>query len=375
MDYFLLLFELILFINLFFLFVSISNFLFLKLTSSYKKPSKYPRISILVPARNEEKNIAKCVDSLLKIDYPDYEVIVLNDNSTDMTEDILKKYTHDPKFKYYNGKKLPSDWKGKPFACEQLLRLASGEICFFTDADTVHSKNTLNFLLGKMEEYNVDFISGFAFQKAITIGEKMIIPSLYLLTGLFLPLFLIPLFKNSLFSFAIGQIIFVKREKLLQIGGFELVKNEVVEDMALVRKMKKSGFKTIFLDLKDYVECRMYDSFYRGFNGISRVIFPAIGKSYLLLLGLIGVVFFSILFPVFYILLNYGSETYYIKLALYSILIFLAGWGINLFERRIGLVPFILYPLFFLNLIVMALYSAFKIGTGKGIVWKERFVK
>ncbi len=376
MDYFLLFFELILFINLFFLYITISNLWFLKKTSRYKNPpSQLPKISILIPARNEEKNIEKCIDSLLKIDYPNYEIIVLNDNSTDRTEDILKKYKGYPNFKYYNGKNLPLDWKGKPYACEQLLKLASGEICFFTDADTIHSKNILLFLTSKMEEYNVDFISGFAFQKALTLGEQMIIPALYILTGLFLPLYLIPKVRNPLLSFAIGQAIFVKKEKLLQIGGFESVKNEVVEDIALARKFKEKGFKTIFIDLKDYISCRMYNNFFNGFNGISRVIFPAIGRNYLLLFMLIFFVFFSILFPIGYILLTYTNETSYVKTALYCVQIFLITWGINLFERKSGIISFVLYPLFFINLIFMALYSALKIGIGKGIVWKERFVK
>ncbi|MCX7821571.1 MAG: glycosyltransferase family 2 protein [Brevinematales bacterium] len=373
MDYLLLFFELVLFINLFFLFVSISNFLFLKKSSFFRKPSSFPKISVLIPARNEEKNIERCINSLLSIDYPNYEIIVLNDNSFDKTEEILKKYEKFDNFKYYNGKNLPSDWKGKPFACEQLLKYADGEICFFTDADTIHKKDTLSFLVGKMEEYNVDFISGFALQRALSFGERMIIPALYLISAIFLPLFLIPKVKNYFISFAIGQIIFVKKDKLLQIGGFQSVKDEVVEDIALAREIKRHGFKSIFLDLKDYVECRMYDGFRSGFKGISRVIFPAIGKNYLLLFSLIVFVFSSIIYPFFYFLLN--DKSVYSTLALYSILIFFLSWLITLSERKLGFIPVILYPLFFINLIVMALYSAFKIGIGKGVVWKERFVK
>ncbi len=371
MDYF----NLILLINIFFLIVSITNILFLRKTSFFRKPKIFPKISILIPARNEEKNIESCLDSILNIDYPDYEVIVLNDNSTDNTENLLKKYLSFPNFRYYNGKDLPYDWKGKTFASEQLFKLAKGEILFFTDADTIHSKDILKFLVGKMEEFNVDFISGFANQKTITLGEKLIVPSLYILSGLFLPLSLVYKSKNSLFSFAIGQAIFIKKETLSKIGGFESVKNEIVEDMYLARKVKENGYKTIFLDLKNYLECRMYENFYQGFNGISRVIFPAIGKNLFLFIGLVTFVFFSILFPIFYLILNYGVDINYTKISLYSVSIFFLSWGITMLDRKLGLIPVILYPIFFINLLVMAFNSLIKISFGKGITWKERVVK
>ncbi len=375
MDYLFLFLFSIFVVNIFFLILTLSNVLFLRKTGIYKKPSSYPFISVLVPARNEEKNLIPCIESLLNQNYSNYEVIFLNDNSTDKTEEILKLYEKHPLFRYYNGMNLEEGWKGKAFASQQLLQYAKGEICFFTDADTVHSPETLSFLVGKMEEYGVDFISGYAFHKSITFGEKIIIPALYVLTILFLPLALVYYSEFPIFSFAIGQIIFTKKKVMEHIGGFEEIKDEIVEDMALARKVKENKFRILFIDAKSYISCRMYKNYKEGFLGIARVIYPAISKNLFIFLGLVISLFILIEFPIIYYILNFNNSSIYTKLSSYSIFLFTTSWIISLYDRKQPLTSFLLYPFFFLNLIIMAIFSMLKIGFGKGIEWKERLVK
>jgi chlorobactene glucosyltransferase len=108
------------------------------------EPIKYPAISILVPARNERKNIKKCIQSLLEQDYENYELLVLDDNSTDETLKILNNTPDENnKLKIIQGKPLPKDWLGKNWTCKQLSEEAKGEYLLFTDADTTHKKNML----------------------------------------------------------------------------------------------------------------------------------------------------------------------------------------------------------------------------------------
>jgi len=362
-------------VNLFFLFLTFANIFFLKKTSSFKKPKVYPKVSVLVPARNEEENIEACISSLLSQDYPDYEVIVLNDNSKDRTEEILKKFISYKNFKYYNGKELIEGWKGKTFASQQLFEYAGGEILFFTDADTVHDRNTLSFLVGKMEEFDVDFISGFAYHITKTFGEKIIVPALYIMSTLFLPLAFIYYSKLPFFSFAIGQLIFVKRKVLEEIGGFECVKDEVVEDIVLARVVKENGFRSLFLDAKNYISCRMYENYIQGFLGIARVIYPAISKNIFIFLALVFAILLTIEFPLLYMILNFGQLSIHTNLASLSFFLFFSAWAISLYDRKQPLSSIILYPVFFLNLILIAFYSMLKIGFGRGIAWKERLVK
>ncbi|URA11140.1 glycosyltransferase [Thermospira aquatica] len=362
-------------VNLFFLAISLVNVIFLRLTTKPRKPSSFPKISVLIPARNEAHRIRPCLESLLSQDYPNYEVIVLNDNSTDDTEAILKEFSGKPNFRFINGKPLPPDWKGKPYASQQLFEAATGEILFFTDADTVHHPQTLSFLLGAMQHWGVDFLSGFALHETHSIGEKLILPAVYMATVLYLPLPLVLWTRWPFFSFAIGQILFMKRGVLEKINGFELVKNHVVEDLALAYTVKRHGFHTLFLDAKNFIRCRMYESFEHGFYGIARVIYAAIGKNFLLFLGLLIGIISAILLPAFFGI-RYGfypaSE---LSKAWLCIGVFLTAWGIFLLDRRQSWLSIVGYPFVFFNLLLAALYSLVKTGLGKGILWKERLVK
>src|SRR5690348_14488079 len=113
---------------------------FRKLPRVEPAPRKWPLVSVLVPARNEEKRIRPCLESLLKQDYPRYELLVLDDQSTDGTLKLLKSYAKRSggRLKLFQGKPLPKGWVGKPWACHELSKKAKGDWLFFTDADTWH---------------------------------------------------------------------------------------------------------------------------------------------------------------------------------------------------------------------------------------------
>ncbi len=126
----------------------VNSFIF-RDTSSYKLPGEAikdpPLISVLIPARNEEKNIRRCLRSLLRQDYPNLEIIVLNDNSSDDTAGVVGEYVKKNKnIKLITGLPLPSGWLGKSFACQQLADAAKGEYLLFTDADTLHFKSSVS---------------------------------------------------------------------------------------------------------------------------------------------------------------------------------------------------------------------------------------
>jgi len=126
------------------LIIAVANMCTLRNLNNYKNAAKYPRISALVPARNEEDSIGACVRSLLAQDYPDFQVIVLDDNSTDRTPEILGSLAQENTgLKIIKGNPLPSGWLGKHWACHQLSQIAGGEMLLFTDADTVHKPHML----------------------------------------------------------------------------------------------------------------------------------------------------------------------------------------------------------------------------------------
>ncbi|MDD5399262.1 MAG: glycosyltransferase, partial [Dehalococcoidia bacterium] len=124
--------------------VSLFNMRYLRHLDSYPAPPAWPRCSVLVPARNEEANIGGCAGGLLDQDYPDFQVIVLDDNSTDRTWQILQDLAaEDTRLALIKGKPLPDDWLGKHWACSQLAEAADGELLVFVDADTYHEPGML----------------------------------------------------------------------------------------------------------------------------------------------------------------------------------------------------------------------------------------
>ena len=160
--------------------ILIQNFFCLKRLDQFPVSSYYPKVSILVPARNEENNILGCVQSLLDQKYPHFEVLVLDDESTDKTLDILtqlsSKYAD---LKVVQGKPLPPGWMGKHWACHQLSEIADGEIILFTDADTLHHSLTLRESVSALLNQDADLLSVIPFEILGSWGEKIML-SLYL---------------------------------------------------------------------------------------------------------------------------------------------------------------------------------------------------
>lgn len=188
------------------LFITLSNIRILRKLGSYPPPFRNPFISVLVPARNEQDNIGECIKSLLIQDYPDFEVIVLDDNSTDRTWEILEKLSLEySRLRIIKGKPLPDGWFGKHWACHQLSQHANGEIFLFTDADTRHKPNSLRDGIAGMMGEKADLITAFPREEVISWGERMTVPLFPWFILSFLPLIVAYRTRSPAFSAAIGQ--------------------------------------------------------------------------------------------------------------------------------------------------------------------------
>jgi len=150
-----------------------------------------PKVSVLVPARNEAENIGRCLTGLIAPNYPDFEIIVLDDHSTDTTAAAVNHWmkTHS-RIRLIPGAPLPAGWTGKNWACHQLSQAANGEILLFTDADTQHAPTAILASVGFLLKYNLGLLSAFPQQITQTLAEKMIVPILDLLGYGSLPLWL-----------------------------------------------------------------------------------------------------------------------------------------------------------------------------------------
>ncbi len=232
-----------------------------------------PFVSICVPARNEEKVIRKCIESAFGQDYPNFEVIVLDDESTDRTPAILEdlQSTHPNTLTVIEGRPKPEDWLGKPWACQQLSEQAEGKILIFIDADTWLEKNTVARIVRTMGHDVIDFLTIWPKQQLGTFWEKTVIPLVYYALLTLLParyVYKVPslvpnLLKPTvrpLFAAACGQCMAFKKSAYDKIGGHASVKSEVVEDVALAKKIRKQGLKMKMYHGEASINCRMYRS-------------------------------------------------------------------------------------------------------------------
>jgi chlorobactene glucosyltransferase len=222
-----------------------------------------PRISIIVPARNESRQIEQCVRSLLAQDYPHAEVIVVDDRSEDDTAAIVARIAgEDSRVRLIAGEALPSGWVGKPWALHQGAQHARGEWLLFTDADTQHEPGATSASLGYARAHNLDVLSVLTEQIMVTPAERIFLPSI-LWTIAFaigsLRAINDPARENALFN---GQYVLADRRAYEAVGGHEAVRNEIAEDLELARRFKSDGrFRTALVNSNGLVRVRMYRSF------------------------------------------------------------------------------------------------------------------
>jgi chlorobactene glucosyltransferase len=334
-----------------------------------------PMVSVLIPARNEEKNIEHCLASLQNQVYRNFEILVLNDNSTDRTMDILKRIAAtDTRIKVFNGKPLPDDWYGKPFALHQLTQEAKGEIFIFTDADTIHSPTSIAWAITNMQGLKADMLSGYIGQIFKTFGEVITVPLMFFLTGFAIPLFLNRFVKVPWFTAAIGQFIVIKRNVFESIGGCEIFKKKTSEDVYMSRYVKKKGYHTRFLNITEHVKCRMYKGYHDSVAGIGKNIFDFMGKSTLVMFFSMIAVFFFLFFPfpLFIGCIINGSPW---TLHIFTVVIlYTLTWLFMFLGQRLNWWYGLLWPLFFLNLLYLAAWSWFRTVSGGGFLWKDRVV-
>lgn len=262
-------------------FLAISLFVVLGNSFFIRRPYKAtvakdeaPFVSILVPVRNEEFNIAKCVRSLLSQEYPDFEVIVLNDHSTDATASILQEIRREhPRLKVIDGEPLPAGWLGKHWACHQLAQAARGELLLFTDADTWHEPLALNDSVYTLLHKRADMLTAFPHEQVVTWGEKLTVPILAFAPFSFVPVFLTRWRLFSRMAITIGQFMLFRRSVYDAIGGYEAVRSHPLDDVMFGRRVLKHGFKWMLVDGTHHVHCRMYRNFDSAVSGLTRSLF------------------------------------------------------------------------------------------------------
>lgn len=262
-------------------------------------PDNAPMVSIIVPARNEEDNIERCVRSLLAQNYPRFEVIVVNDCSEDATENILAKLGDaDPRLKVVDGMPLPEGSMGKAHAIVQGYSQAKGDWLLFTDADTFHESHLLSRVMGVVLPSPVSLATAVGEQTAPSLGVRLI--NLAVLSYIFMVSDRKGLADSkSRQSLINGQYVLMTREAYEAVGTHRAVREYSSTDVSLGYLAKLKGFFSLGIDAGEALKTTMYSSMaeaYRGWsrslvNGVWTVLGPALGSLTLLFLT-VGLLFF-----------------------------------------------------------------------------------
>ena len=254
-----------------------------------------PLVSIIVPARNEERNIRRCVESLLEQSYPNFEVIVVDDGSTDDTPNILENIiqTHPQSNRLWVQRlrdELPEGWAGKPHAIHAGVQESHGEWLLFTDADTWHAPNALRCALTSALHSGSDLYTLGTAQELPGFWEKVMMPMAYLGISMMYP---IKKVNDPLSSIAIanGQFILIRRAVYDILGGYARpeLRNTLLDDRDLANTVKQQGFKLRLEDGRDLVRVQMYRGLRDAWQGWRKNAFlGSRGGVAFVLLELIG---------------------------------------------------------------------------------------
>ena len=338
-------------------------------------PRTFWPVSILVPARNEARNIRRCLESLLAQDYPLLEVIVLDDGSTDETPEIVAEMAReDPRLRLVRGQPLPPGWMGKNFACEQLARAAQGEWLLFTDADTVHRPDTVSWAVEAAQQNRADLIS--LIPRAVThsFGEEVLLPIIpFGVVGCF-PLALGERLRVPLLTMAVGPFMLFRREAYQRIGGHRAVRGEIAEDVVLARRMRRFGGRVVLLDGSEQVDVHFYHGFLETWRGLAKSAFAAL--EYRILPTVLMLLFYGFLFlwPVFLLFEGLwqgrmGEPT--VRLALLQVFLNTGLWYAVAVRFQLPRRTAFLYPLTVL-LVILVMLDSVRRAAFSGIAWKER---
>lgn len=260
------------------------------------RPSRTPRLSVIIPARNEARVIERTVRAMLAQDYDPLEVIVVDDRSTDATGDILGTFA-DPRLIVIHGDEPPPGWLGKPWALAQGSRRATGELLLFVDADILYAPEAVAAAVAHWQRRGVAMIALLPHFELHGFWENVAIPNLSEFVFTLGPIFVANRSRRPIFAVGGGIGNLLQREAYDASGGHEALRDAIVDDVGLARQLRVAGFRTEMVLADDMVSVRMYHGLREIVDGFTKNVFAAFGRKYTLLILLTLFALFANLFP------------------------------------------------------------------------------
>ncbi|MBK7999262.1 MAG: glycosyltransferase [Verrucomicrobia bacterium] len=248
------------------------NLLFYRRTERVASPIRTEALSVLIPARNEEKNIRATLEAVLANRGAEFEIIVLDDHSTDQTAAIVEAFARrDPRVRLESAPPLPPGWCGKQHACSVLARLARNPLLVFIDADVRLAPDALSRMAGFMAvRRDVALASGVPHQALGTFSERLLLPLIHFVLLGYLPMAFMRWTKMAGFSAGCGQLFIARAEAYRATGGHAMIRATLHDGVKLPRLFRRAGYRTDLFDATDLATCRMYHTNGETWRGLGK---------------------------------------------------------------------------------------------------------
>jgi chlorobactene glucosyltransferase len=263
-----------------------------------RTPAAFPRVSVVIPARNEEKDVERTVRSHLAQDYPGVDVIAVDDRSVDRTPEILRSLAReDSRLTVISGSDPPAGWLGKPHALHVGARATGGELLLFADADVRYDPRALRDAVVVMEDRGLDLLAFFPRFENRGFWENVLLP--FLAVAVFLGLGFLARFPRVPLAMGAGAGNLVRRRAYEAIGGHAAIRQAVVDDVRLAVVAKRAGFRVAAFRAEDRVAVRMYRGFRQVWDGFTKnVAWAYTGPSGVVLFALTALLLAVAMAPV-----------------------------------------------------------------------------
>ena len=304
------------------------------------KSTTTPKVSIILPARNEEDFIGRCLESLRTQDYNDFEIIAIDDSSEDKTGEIIEGLTKkDSKIIHVSANEKPQNWMGKNWACMEGFKKATGNIMLFTDADTKFEKNVISLAVSHLQSEDLDALTVIPRLRCIDRITKITLPML----STFLHSRYSALNVNNpkkKVGYFFGSFFVIKRKVYEKIGTHEKDKQEIIEDGALGKITKESGYALKMVRGEHLIEALYSRSSKEMWNGLKRLMVPLYHQNSASAVG----VFFAVLFILFmpipllaYSVIAFEPSLSFSTLLISAIISTITIFSASIMETRMGL--------------------------------------
>jgi chlorobactene glucosyltransferase len=348
---------------------------FPSLPNDAKDPPGSPFVSIILPVRNQAKTVVECVRSLVHVEYPNKEIIVVDGGSTDGTKELLTSF--DQQITLIEEDPLPAGWVGKNWACHLGYKKSKGELLLFTDGDSIHSTDSLTRAVNYLQVEKADLVTLAPGTILRTFWEKVLQPPIFLLIMILVGGKLVNDDRRGN-AIGNGQYMLFRRESYEKVGGHSEVRDKIVEDYNIARLLKKAGLRLRFVTAEDVLGVRMYTSLAEIWRGW-RKNFYTVSEKHMIWKATARIVLIFTFLVLPFAVLAYGlilapTNSFNPFLISGAFMSFLLWLGIIILDRSIKISPgyALLFPIAILIYIGIGIDSTIRGSLGYGFSWKGR---